>query len=269
MVPGNEKVAVMNEGKFFWLKLHRNFFKRHDIRIIEDMENGKDYVLFYMKLLLESVDHDGHLRFSNTIPYNEKMLSTITNTNIDIVRSAIKIFIELGMMDVLDDGTIYMSETKKMLGNETKWAKYKRDERAKIGHCPNVSKKSPIEKETELETELEKDNIINTNVLIVGNDVANCPHSEIINLYKLHCPSAIHPKSWSGTRANNLKARWREDKNRQNLEWWGRFFEYISKSDFLMGKTHSRDRSPFELRLDWIVNSSNFNKIIDGVYDNK
>ncbi len=43
--------------KFYWLKLNKDFFKRHDIRIIEDMENGKEYVLFYMKLLLESVDH--------------------------------------------------------------------------------------------------------------------------------------------------------------------------------------------------------------------
>ena len=63
------------------------------------MENGKDYVLFYLKLLLESVGHDGTLRFSETVPYNDSMLATITDTNIDIVRSAVKVFSELGMMD--------------------------------------------------------------------------------------------------------------------------------------------------------------------------
>ena len=105
--------------KFYWLKLKRDFFKRHDIRIVEDMPNGKDYILFYLKMLVESLDHEGQLRFSDTIPYNEEMLATITNTNIDIVRSAMKIFINLEMIEVLDDGTIYMAETMKMIGSAT------------------------------------------------------------------------------------------------------------------------------------------------------
>lgn len=103
--------------KFYWLKLKRDFFKRHDIRIIEEMPNGKDYVLFYLKLLLESIDHEGSLRFSDTIPYNENMLSVVTNTNIDIVRSAMKLFTELGMMSICDDQTIYMAEVDKLIGS--------------------------------------------------------------------------------------------------------------------------------------------------------
>ena len=33
----------MADKRYYWLKLKRDFFKRHDIRIIEDMPNGKDY----------------------------------------------------------------------------------------------------------------------------------------------------------------------------------------------------------------------------------
>ena len=112
--------------KYYWLRLKRDFFKRHDIKIIESMENGKDYILFYLKLLCESVDHDGKLRFSDQIPYNEQMLATITNTNVDVVRSAIKVFSELGMMEMLDDGTFYMNEVEKLIGSETEWAEKKR-----------------------------------------------------------------------------------------------------------------------------------------------
>ena len=107
----------MAEKRFYWLKLKRDFFKRHDIRIIEEAENGKDYILFYLKLLLESIDHDGALRFSDTVPYNERMLSIITNTNIDVVRSAMKMFIELRMIEILDDETIYMVEVQKLIGS--------------------------------------------------------------------------------------------------------------------------------------------------------
>lgn len=149
----------MADKKYYWLKLKRDFFKRHDIQIIEDMPNGKDYVLFYLKLLVESVDHDGALRFSDTIPYNEQMLSTITKTNIDIVRAAMKIFTELKMVDVLDDMTIYMNEINGFLGSETYWAEKKR--RQRIGQCPqNVPRMSNLskeEKETDKEIELDKD----------------------------------------------------------------------------------------------------------------
>lgn len=107
----------MAEGRFYWLKLKRDFFKRHDIQIIESMPNGKDYVLFYLKLLVESIDHEGELRFSETIPYNADMLSTITQTNVDIVRTAMKVFSEFGMIEILDDKTIYMTEVLKLIGS--------------------------------------------------------------------------------------------------------------------------------------------------------
>lgn len=107
----------MTENKFYWLKLQRDFFKRSDIMVVENMPNGKEYVLFYLKLLLESISHSGELRFTDTIPYNEQMLATVTNTNIDIVRSAMKVFTELNMLEVVEDGTIYMSEVEKMIGS--------------------------------------------------------------------------------------------------------------------------------------------------------
>ena len=107
----------MSDSKFYWLKLKRDFFKRHDIQILESMPNGKEYSLFYLKLLCESIDHDGELRFSDTIPYNEQMLATITNTNVDVVRVAVKVLCELDMMEVMDDGTLYMTEVQGMIGS--------------------------------------------------------------------------------------------------------------------------------------------------------
>ena len=113
--------------KYYWLKLKRDFFKRHDITVIESMQNGDKYLLFYMKLLVEGIDHEGALRFSDTVPYNDAMLAAITRTDIDIVRSAVKIFQEFGMMDIYDDGTLYMKQVETMIGDETEWAKKKRE----------------------------------------------------------------------------------------------------------------------------------------------
>lgn len=151
--------------RYYWLKLKRDFFKRHDIRIIEEMPNGKDYILFYLKLLLESIDHEGALRFNETIPYSEQMLSVITNTNIDLVRSAMRVFTQLKMVEILDDETIYMTEVQKMTGSETKWAQKKRLYRGKQEEdkartlslqCPtDVRQEKEIEKELDKEIEID------------------------------------------------------------------------------------------------------------------
>ena len=155
----------MAEGKkFYWLKLKRDFFKRHDIRIIEEMPNGKDYVLFYLKLLLESIDHEGSLRFSDTIPYNEQMLSVVTNTNIDIVRSAMKLFTELKLMEVLDDATIYMAEVNNMIGSESWSAERVRRFRSKQQQAllcnadvTSCNEEKEIEKEKDLDIDIENE----------------------------------------------------------------------------------------------------------------
>ena len=159
----------MEDKKFYWLKLKNDFFKRQDIRIVEDMPNGKDYVLFYLKLLLESIEHNGQLRFNDTIPYNEQMLSTITNTNIDIVRSAMQVFTSLNMIEVLDDDTIYMSEVSKMIGsavnNDNANRQRKFREKKKQESLPAVTESNAEVTERitdnnerlDIDTELEKD----------------------------------------------------------------------------------------------------------------
>lgn len=153
----------MAEKRFYWLKLRRDFFKRHDIRIIEEMPNGKDYVLFYLKLMLESIDHGGALRFSEAIPYNEKMLAVITSTNIDVVRAAMEILTQLNMVEILDDETIYMTEVERLIGSESSSAARVRNHRANLPekqealHCNADVTKSNTEIEIEKELELEID----------------------------------------------------------------------------------------------------------------
>lgn len=175
--------------KYYWLKLKKDFFKRHDIQIIESMDNGKDYILFYLKMLVESVDHDGKLRFNDTIPYDEKMLATITNTNIDIVRSAMKVFTGLNMMEMLEDRTIYMNEVEKMMGTETYWAEQKRKQRdlesqkekqKRIGQCPNDVQELSNVSNQEKDINKEKDININNSA---SKDELNNIVNEIWSLY--------------------------------------------------------------------------------------
>lgn len=93
-----------------------------------------------------------------------------------------------------------------------------------------------------------------------------CPHAEILALFAKHLPAARQPAEWSPARQAVLRARWREKRNRQNLEWWDRFFGFVAESRFLTGQTSSKDRQPFLLSLDWLLKPANFLKVIEGAY---
>lgn len=110
-------------------------------------------------------------------------------------------------------------------------------------------------------------NNIHANACIARNDVS-CPHQEIISVYHETLPTGTRVRVWGGTRAKHLQARWREDKKRQSLDFWKNFFTYIAESKFLTGQVASSapDRDPFVVSLDWIVNPTNFAKILEGKY---
>lgn len=99
--------------------------------------------------------------------------------------------------------------------------------------------------------------------------VDSCPHQAIIDLYHQLCPFGSQIREWTPARQQLLRARWREKAQRQNLDWWQRFFEYVAGSDFLSGKATTPGRKPFQLGLDWLLKSENFVKVIEGKYENE
>lgn len=109
---------MTDSKRYYWLKLNEDFFEQEEIKIIENMKNGKDYIIFYLKLLLKSINTDGKLLFRGVIPYTPEMLSAITNTDIDTIRVAINLFTKLNLMEIWDDGTLFLSETQNMIGSE-------------------------------------------------------------------------------------------------------------------------------------------------------
>lgn len=118
-------------ARYYWLKLPRDFFKRHDVRILESMPDGKAYVLLYIKMLAESVDHDGALRFSDTIPYTADMIAALTETDKETTAAALDAMKSLNLITIDDDGTIILPYANKQLDsaadnyNAQKQARYR------------------------------------------------------------------------------------------------------------------------------------------------
>lgn len=209
---------MAEEKRYFWLKLNENFFEQEEIKIIEGMENGEKYVNFYLKLLLKSLSADGKLLFRNVIPYTPEMLATITNTNIDTVRIATKLFVSLGLMEKLDDGSLFMSEVENMVGSETGWAKKKRIQRGKKDNVPKLSEKCPTE--IELEIELDKD---------IDNKE---------NIEKRSDTPTHRSKNFTPPTVEEIKSYCTERKNSVDPE---RFYDFYTSKGWVVGKTKMKD----------------------------
>lgn len=159
---------MSDNKRYYWLKLNENFFEEDTIAWLEEQENGKDYVIFYLKLCLKSLQDDGKLiRYvgARLMPYDVKALSKLTNTPIDTVAVAMKTFNEIGLIEKLETGEIFLTQIDEMIGSETEVAKRVRKHRAKQVVVENQGllqsnievTKSNTEIELELDKELDKD----------------------------------------------------------------------------------------------------------------
>ena len=157
---------MSDNKKYYYLKLRDNFFENDDVAILESRPDGILYSNILLKLYLRSLKNNGKLMFNDRIPYNAQMLSTITRQPVAVVEKAVGIFKEMGLIEVLDNGAIYMLDIQNFIGSSNTEADRKREYRRKIalekdqkllGHLSGqVSDEYPPEIEIEKEIDLEK-----------------------------------------------------------------------------------------------------------------
>lgn len=160
---------MSDNKKYYYLKLADNFYDRDEMIMLESMPDGYMYSNILLKLYLRSLRNEGKLLFNDRIPYNSTMLSNITRHPVAVVEKALNIFLELGLIEILDNGAIYMLDIQNFIGRGSTEADRKRDYRRRIENdkkllgqnqgqmsekCPD---KSPPEIEQEKETEQELD----------------------------------------------------------------------------------------------------------------
>lgn len=158
---------MSDNKKYYYLRLKENFFDSDELKILESMKDGYLYSNILLKLYLRSLKNDGKLVVNDRIPYNAEMLASVTGHQIGTVKQALSIFKDLGLIDVLENGAIYMLDIQNFIGKGSTEADRQRlydrrisDERKqkKLTQSRNleeICKKSTPEIEIELEIEKE------------------------------------------------------------------------------------------------------------------
>ena len=158
---------MSDNRKYYYLKLKENYFDDDSIVLLESMQDGVLYSNILLKLYLKSLKHGGRLQLDDNIPYTAQMIATITRQQIGTVERALQIFLKLGLVEVLDSGTFYMSNIELLIGQSSTEAERKRAARlqnkalsaprTKVGHLSDIRPPEiELEKEIEIKREIEK-----------------------------------------------------------------------------------------------------------------
>ena len=123
---------MSDNQKYYYMRLKQDFFETEEMIILESMQDGYLYSNILLKLYLRSLKRDGKLMFNDTIPYSAEVLATVTRHSVGTIEKAMDVFQKLGLVEVMDDGAIYMLQIQEYIGKSSTEAERKKRYRDKI-----------------------------------------------------------------------------------------------------------------------------------------
>ena len=215
---------MSDNKKYYYLRLKDNFFDSDELKILESMKDGYLYSNILLKLYLRSLKNDGKLVVNDRIPYNAEMLASVTGHQIGTVKQALSIFKDLGLIDVLENGAIYMLDIQNFIGRGSSEADRKREYRQRIEsdranvltNVRQISDKTPPE--IEIEIELEKD---------IEIEKDSSAKSTTTKRKRFEKPTLSEIKAYCIERNNNVDAQ--------------HFFDYYESNGWKVGKNSMKN----------------------------
>ena len=158
---------MSDNKKYYYMRLKENFFDTNEMKVLESMQDGYKYSNILLKLYLMSLQSDGKLMLNERIPYNSQMIATITRHSVGDVEKALVLFKDLGLIEVLDSGAIYMLDIQKYIGKSSTEADRIKQYRKSVAERKQIETSKYVQMydkcTPEIEIELEKDIEIDIN----------------------------------------------------------------------------------------------------------
>ena len=117
---------MADNRKYYYLKLKESYFDDDAIVLLESMPDGILYSNILLKLYLKSLKNGGKLQLDENIPYTAQMIATLTRQQVGTVERALGIFQQLGLVEQLHGGLLYMTDIELMIGQSSTEAERKR-----------------------------------------------------------------------------------------------------------------------------------------------
>ena len=268
-----------------WIKITTDIFDDEKIMFIEELPDADSIIVIWFKLLCFAgrQNNSGVFIFNDRIAYTEKMLATIFRRKESIVKLALKTFEEFGMIEIVD-GVItipnwgkhqnldqlegrkeymkkYMKEYRekqKLLadGAKDKEANSKVNSKVNSKQDVNEADKNRIEVEEEVEEDKSR-NITLSNERVCRKD----DFRQVIDAWNSTDFKKVERISGDSVRGGMLRKRLNDYGVNKVIEAIHR----ANQSKFLKGY----NRKGWTADFDWFIKPSNFQKVLEGNYDER
>ena len=267
---------MADNKKYYYLKLKENFFESDELKILQAMPDGYLYSDILLKLYLKSLRNNGKLMYRDVIPYTSSIIATLTGHQVGTVEKAIETFQKLGLVEVLDNGAIFLLDIQNFIGQSSTEADRQREyyntikaEKMRIAEVKDKKsyKKSsknslPEIRDKRLENRDKSIDIYTVSKDTVSQtDVQQSDIEQVITAWNNLGLSQISKITAASKRGQGLKARIREYGVDKVLE----AISNISHSTFLRGG----NKTGWTITLDWLVKPNNFPKVLENQYVDK
>ena len=247
-----------------WIKVCTDIFDDDKILLIESMPKADSLLVIWFKLLCFAgkQNNDGVFMLNEKKPYTDKMLATIFHRPVNIVKSALEVFEQFGMVEVVN-GTYTIPN----------WEKHQNLDRLEQAR---EKTKQRVQKHREKQKNISDCNADVTECNADCNaDVTECnadrierekeeeilTYQLIVDMFNEICVSFPRVTVISERRKAAMKARMKQ----YSKDQFKKMFEIAESTDFLKGK-NSKDWSA---NFDWLMKDSNFAKVLDGNYGDR
>jgi predicted phage replisome organizer len=264
---------MSDKKKYYYLKLKEGFFDSDDMKLLQSMKDGYLYSDILLKLYLQSLRQEGRLMYRGIVPYTPDMIAAVTNHQVGTVERAIKVFEQLGFIEILDNGAIYMLDIQNFIGQSSNEAdrirNYRKtinDEKSSISASESVTNviTNDVQMYNECTPEIrdKRLEIRDIESITVSNDtVCQTDVRRAVDEWNKLGISQIQKITANSKRVQMLKARIRE----YGIDRVVMAIRNVSESTFLKGGS----KSGWTITFDWFVRPNNFPKVLEGNYTDK
>lgn len=203
---------VMAEGKrYFWLRLHDDFFRSVRIKKLRRMAGGDTYVVIYLKMQLKAMKTDGVLTWRGYEQDFVDELAIDLDEEPDNVRVTLAYLLSCGLAETEDKVNFFLPYAVENTGSETastqRWREWKNRKVLESNTTPTFPQQNAnVEIEKEKDIEIEKDSV---------------------RAKRFTPPTLEEVKAYCSERGNHVDAE--------------RWFDYYTSNGWKVGKNQMKD----------------------------
>lgn len=265
----------MAEKRYFWLKLFDDFFTSKRIKKLRNLAGGDTYTIIYLKMQLKALKDEGYLYFDGVMDDFAEELALDIDEKPEDVKITIQYLLSVGLLESNNEEVYHLTYMDKVIGSETahtqrqrEYIKRKKEREASLNDASVTQMlqvgDAEIDIEKDIETEKEKDIETDNNSLTESISDKKSEYQVITEMWNELTAYGIKPIrgiTEGSKRRESVRARLRQ----YSLADFAEAIYKVKESDFLQGK----NKQGWMITFDWFILPNNFQKVIEGNYENR